>query len=246
MVKSLLDAETGQRGYLLTDRKEYLRPYSESLAETRALLAWLTAYYAKDAKTAPVMTDVARETEAKLSELATTIELHDNGVENGWRELLLSDIGREKMEHVRTLGEQLINYETAQVEIGRRSVYETLLLNRIGVSAMAAVSLLALFMYLRQTATLDRTLARGGAAHRRRARPPRGRGRGAHRAAARARPAFADDPRRRAQPPRARAARRARRPAHRGQARRRPPEVAARRRHHARSGWSASPTSTKR
>jgi signal transduction histidine kinase len=32
------------------------------------------------------------------------------------------------------------------------------LLNRIGVSAMAAVSLLALFMYLRQTATLDRTL----------------------------------------------------------------------------------------
>ena len=63
------------------------------------------------------------------------------------------------MEHVRTLGERLISYETAQVSIGRRSVYETLWLNRIGVSAMAAVSLLALFMYLRQTATLDRALA---------------------------------------------------------------------------------------
>ena len=105
------------------------------------------------------MSEVARETEAKLSELATTIDLHDRGVENGWRELLLSDIGREKMEHVRTLGEQLINYETTQVASGRRNVYQTLLLNRIGVSAMAAVSLLALFMYLRQTATLDRTLA---------------------------------------------------------------------------------------
>ena len=33
------------------------------------------------------------------------------------------------------------------------------MLNRIGVSAMAALSLLALFMYLRQTATLDRALA---------------------------------------------------------------------------------------
>ena len=53
------------------------------------------------------MNDVMKETEAKLSELATTIDLHDRGVENGWRELLLSDIGREKMEHVRTLGEQL-------------------------------------------------------------------------------------------------------------------------------------------
>jgi CHASE3 domain sensor protein len=143
----------------LTERREYLRPYQEALTSTRSLLAWLTSHYANDAKTAPVMAEVARETEAKLSELATTIDLHDRGVENGWRELLLSDIGREKMEHVRTLGEQLIGYETGQVEIGRRNVYQTLLLNRIGVSAMAAVSLLALFMYLRQTATLDRTPA---------------------------------------------------------------------------------------
>jgi len=159
LVKTLLDAETGQRGYLLTERREYLRPYEQAQKESRDLIAWLTAYYAKDPKTAPTMLEVAKETEAKLSELSTTIDLHDRGVENGWRELMLSDIGREKMEHVRTLGEKLIDHETAQVQIGRRSVYETLWLNRIGVSAMAAVSLLALFMYLRQTATLDRTLA---------------------------------------------------------------------------------------
>ncbi len=159
LVKSLLDAETGQRGYLLTERREYLKPYEQAQRETRDLLAWLSSHYAADATTAPVMNEVARETEAKLSELATTIDLHDHGVENGWRELMLSDIGREKMEHVRTLGEKLIEHETAQVAIGRRSVYETLWLNRIGVSAMAALSLLALFMYLRQTATLDRALA---------------------------------------------------------------------------------------
>ena len=93
---------------------------TRQLTETRSLLAWLTSHYASDAKTAPVMREVARETEAKLSELATTIDLHDRGVENGWRELLLSDIGREKMEHVRTLGEQLINYETTQVASGRQ------------------------------------------------------------------------------------------------------------------------------
>ena len=159
LVKSLLDAETGQRGYLLTERREYLKPYQEAQKESRELLAWLNAYYAKDAKTAPTMLEIAKETEAKLSELSTTIDLHERGVQNGWRELLLSDIGREKMERVRTLGEQLIDHETAEVAIGRRSVYQTLWLNRIGVSAMAAVSLLALFMYLRQTATLDRALA---------------------------------------------------------------------------------------
>jgi len=159
LVKSLLDAETGQRGYLLTDRREYLRPYEQAQKESRILLAWLNDYYAKDPDTAPTMLEIAKETEAKLSELATTIDLHDRGVENAWRELMLSDIGREKMEHVRKLGERLIDHETAEVAVGRRSVYQTLWLNRIGVSAMAAVSLLALFMYLRQTATLDRALA---------------------------------------------------------------------------------------
>jgi len=159
LVKSLLDAETGQRGYLLTDRREYLRPYEQAQQESRTLLAWLKDYYAKDPSTAPAMLEIAKETEAKLSELATTIDLHDRGVENAWRELMLSDIGREKMEHVRKLGERLIDHETAEVAVGRRSVYQTLWLNRIGVSAMAAVSLLALFMYLRQTATLDRALA---------------------------------------------------------------------------------------
>lgn len=159
LVKSLLDAETGQRGYLLTDRRQYLNPYEQAQAETRKTLAWLNEYYGKDPQTSAVISEVMKETEAKLSELATTIDMHDRGVENGWRELLLSDIGREKMERVRALGEQLIGFESAQVEVGRRSVYETLWLNRIGVSAMAAVSLLALFMYLRQTATLDRALA---------------------------------------------------------------------------------------
>ena len=159
LVKALLDAETGQRGYLLTDRREYLKPYTQAQVESRKLLAWLSEYYGMDPQTSAVMSDVVKETESKLSELATTIDLHDRGVENAWRDLLLSDIGREKMEHVRKLGEQLISYETGQVAIGRRSVYETLWLNRIGVSAMAALSLLALFMYLRQTATLDRTLA---------------------------------------------------------------------------------------
>jgi signal transduction histidine kinase len=90
--------------------------------------------------------------------METTIQVHDRGSEGSWRELVLSEIGKEKMDRVRLLGEQLLAQEGVAVTIGRRSIYQTLMLNRIGVSAMAAVSLLALFMYLRQTATLDRTL----------------------------------------------------------------------------------------
>jgi uncharacterized protein YciI len=37
---------SGQRGFLLTDRKEYLRPYHQAVTETRSLLAWLNKHYA--------------------------------------------------------------------------------------------------------------------------------------------------------------------------------------------------------
>ena len=160
LVKALLDAETGQRGYLLTERREYLRAVRAGAeGDARRCSPGSPPTTRRTPRRRRRCSRSPKETEAKLSELATTIELHDRGVENGWRELMLSDIGREKMEHVRTLGERLLEHEAAQVAIGRRSVYETLWLNRIGVSAMAALSLLALFMYLRQTATLDRALA---------------------------------------------------------------------------------------
>ncbi len=158
LIKALLDAESGERGYLLTGRTDYLRPYNQAFTDARSALVWLVPHYARSATTAALMNEVARESEAKLSELASAIKLRDENVENGWRELMLTDIGREKMERVRSLGEQLIDHESEQVAAGRKGVFRTLMLNRIGVSAMAALSLLALLMYLRQTATLDRAL----------------------------------------------------------------------------------------
>ena len=95
-------------------------------------------------------------TDEKFSELQTTIDLRDHGSPDSWRELVLSNIGKEKMDAIRDLSEQLLMLETQRVASDRQSIYQTLLLNRIGVSAMTALSLLALFMYLRQTAALDR------------------------------------------------------------------------------------------
>jgi signal transduction histidine kinase len=156
LAKSLLDAETGQRGYLLTSRDNYLAPYRDAQQGLRRSIDWLKTYYSKNAETAQIVQDLVVASDEKMSELATTIELHDKGADQAWRDLVMSDIGREKMERVRSLTEQLLAQEAKRVDRDRRGIYETLLLNRIGVSAMAALSLLALFMYLRQTALLER------------------------------------------------------------------------------------------
>ncbi len=156
VAKSLLDAETGQRGYLLTSRSEYLAPYRDAQEGLRSALAWLEIYYANEPRTAALAHQLVIASDEKMSELATSIELHDKGSEQSWRDLMLTNIGKEKMEQVRTITGQLLAEESEQVAKGRRGVYQTLMLNRIGTTAMAAVSLLALFMYLRQTAALDR------------------------------------------------------------------------------------------
>ena len=191
------------------------------------------------------MAEVARETEAKLSELATTIDLHDRGVENGWRELLLSDIGREKMEHVRTLGEQLIGYESRP---GRDRPAQRLSdaaaepHRRLRRWRRSACSRSSCTCARRQPSTAPLAdEAERVAGDRNRLEAEVG---SAHRAAARARPAPADDPRGRAQPARTRAPRRARRPADGRQARRRAPQVAPRHDDHRRRDRSGWPTST--
>ncbi|MBS0448610.1 MAG: CHASE3 domain-containing protein [Proteobacteria bacterium] len=154
--RGLIDAETGERGYLLTGRQEYLQPYTDALGRVQKALGELSRYYADDKTAAPLMASLRELSGQKLSEMQTTLQLYDSGKADAWRNLLLTDIGREKMDAVRGVLEQLTRLETDRILEKRKSVYETLQLNRIGVSAMTALSLLALFMYLRQTATLER------------------------------------------------------------------------------------------
>ncbi len=157
--RSLTDAETGQRGYLLTGRREYLEPYYSSLGAVGESLASLNAYYRDDAAAAPLMKAVSMAARDKLSELAETLKLYDarrEGDGPNWRELLLSNIGKEKMDAVRNVSEQLLRFESDKVAATRQGIFQTMWLGRIGVAAMAALSLLALYMYLRQTAALER------------------------------------------------------------------------------------------
>ena len=162
--RSLIDAETGQRGYLLTGRKDYLPPYEQAVSQVQQSFDWLTRYYAADPEAAAVLAEMAGYSEAKLSELQTTLQLHERGPAAAWRELMLTDIGREKMEGLRQSSGRLLLLETQRVEQERRDVFTTLRSGRLGVSAMTVLSLLALFIFLRQTLAFDEVQRRHASA----------------------------------------------------------------------------------
>ncbi len=156
LTRSLVDAETGQRGYLSTGRKEYREPYDKALKNINQSLSFLNQYYADDPHARDLLGKLRLATTAKLSELALTIKLFEDGKAGAAREILLTDIGKEQMEAIRNLGSTLLEYESANVARTRGEIYGTLFFDRIGVAVLGVSGLLALILYLRQTHALWR------------------------------------------------------------------------------------------
>ena len=154
--RNVLDAETGQRGFLLTSRKEYLQTYASALKKADESLQLLDKHYSQQPQSQDVLRKLHRMTEGKLSELALTIRLHEEGKRNAALEIILSDLGKEQLATILTLTDELLAYEKLHAASNRTDLFQTLWLNRIGVAMLSVISLLALFMYLRQPFALER------------------------------------------------------------------------------------------
>jgi len=151
------DAETAQRGYLLTGRREYLMPYEEANDDLQRALKDIHTHFTErgDHEALKLHVQLAKAVGTKMSELAEVLARQDAGRPDAALALIKADIGRDQMELIRSRSEQLIFLQNERVREGLDELFQALLLNRIGVAAMTLISLLALTMYLRQTRALD-------------------------------------------------------------------------------------------
>lgn len=154
--RQLLEAETGQRGFLLTGRESYLQPYHAALQDVERSLQRLRDLQAGDALLTPQVTNVEEGTRQKLAELATTIDLYLKGNEDQWRELLMSDIGREKMDELRKAINELFDSEDRRIQAGAGEAFGTLQRNRLEVNLLTLLALVAVLLFLRNVRRLDR------------------------------------------------------------------------------------------
>ena len=154
--RQLLEAETGQRGFLLTGRDSYLEPYHEALQDIERSLQRLRDLQSGEAQLAPQVASIEEGTRQKLAELSTTIDLYLRGQDLQWRELMMSDIGREKMDELRKAINLLIQGEMQRIEVGAGNAFRALLRNRLEVNLLTLLALLALWLFLRNAQRLDR------------------------------------------------------------------------------------------
>lgn len=101
--KQLVDAETGQRGFLLTDSPTYLEPYytgRQGARETFNRLKFLT----RDNETQQQRLDTIQGLmEQKLAELQETIDLTESGKKDQALTLVKSDEGKQLMDDIRPI-----------------------------------------------------------------------------------------------------------------------------------------------
>ena len=150
----LLEAESGQRGYLLTGQRNYLESYEKALSTIGASFTRLEKYYGGDAGPKNLLSRMRDEAQSKLDEMAQTVALHNSGEGKAALEIVLGNTGKEHMDVIRDIGSQLLALETARIQGVRAALYSNLLLSRLGLAALSVMSLLALFLFLRQNFVL--------------------------------------------------------------------------------------------
>ena len=138
----LQDAETGQRGLLLTNKPEYLEPYRNAVSELPALLSDARARNADDATVTAHIERIRRLTELKLAELAETIRLHDKGDFLASMKLVQSDNGQHYMVELRTeLGLAIESLRTQGVAADQKALAEMVIVKRLAWSTTFALTI---------------------------------------------------------------------------------------------------------
>lgn len=153
--RDIADAETGQRGYMVTGSKVYREPYDTASKRLDESLSYLHRYFDAEPEPREILKQLHAMTATRMSEMALTISLYDEGKQDAAKEIMMSGIGKEQMDAIRTQIKALQAIESEKIDRNRQNVYHAILFNRIGVSALTAISLLALFFYLRQAFALN-------------------------------------------------------------------------------------------
>ena len=145
LLSTLNDAETGQRGYLLSGSDEYLAPYEEALREVEGRINTVVARNQGDTLAESQLQMLRDLVAAKLAEIARTIKLNRLGQREAALALVRTNQGMETMTRIRAFIDERVLVEQANVERLLKSERAAL---RATVRSSIAVSVLAIALMI--------------------------------------------------------------------------------------------------
>jgi PAS domain S-box-containing protein len=147
------DAETGQRGFLLTGDSHYLDPYYAAIASLSQRVAALRTKLSDDPAGTRQLDELQRLIRAKTDELTKTIDLDRGGSHAAAIALVLTGQGKQFMDLIRTQIAQLQVAEARVLAAQLQTQSDARLWTSVSIGAVWA---LALMLVLRLVAVVQR------------------------------------------------------------------------------------------
>ena len=136
---ALQDAETAQRGYLLTHDPAYLQPYNQTHDRLPALKAQLRALVADNPAQRRRVADLIQAIDTKMAELDLTVAMARDGRADAAIARLKTNLGKAQMDRVRALSQDFETYE-ANLLVQRQAAVADQRSLLIGVIVLALVA----------------------------------------------------------------------------------------------------------
>ncbi len=144
LLSTFKDAETGQRGYLITGDPRYLEPYEKakkSLSEQQPSLAKLVD---DDRQQRDRLSELRKVIHAKLAELQATIEQRNRNGFEAAKAIVEADHGRGLMREATSIVEVMIASEEQRLDVEQQRLSAAEQFNLINFFALAVLNLLLL------------------------------------------------------------------------------------------------------
>jgi len=153
--QTLVDAETGQRGFLLTGNETYLAPYNQSAGALDGNIASLAALLNQDHEDGNAITKpIATLAHQKLDELSQTIQLKRAGKTQEALSIVTTDVGKQYSDEIQARLDAVEKTQLTELNQlrnnGEHDRQIALWLQAIG-TALDAILLLGAALFIRQT-----------------------------------------------------------------------------------------------
>src|SRR5712691_8830056 len=165
-VARLVDAETGQRGYLLTGEESYLEPYRAAIKNIDQTIGNLKSFTSDNPNQQKRIHILEPLVERKLAELQQTIDVRKNEGLTAANRMVLEGSGKRWMDQIRVIIAEMANEEKDLLKIRTQEANESVArsVRTILTGTLLSISLLVLCFGLLQRELSERKKAQAALA----------------------------------------------------------------------------------
>jgi signal transduction histidine kinase len=151
IISTITDAETGQRGYIITNRIDYLEPYNSAVRDIPSQLGTLDTMIANEPANQQLSLNelniLKALIEAKLAELNQTITLRQLHGINAALPIILSNRGKTLMDNIRAIivdiqnqQNKMLALDTGQSQAYAQAITYTIIITTLVAAGITSVS----------------------------------------------------------------------------------------------------------